>query len=77
LAGWVNISGNISCGSDGAEFTIAKKGDSPTIETDFYVFFGKAEVLLRAAAGIGVVSSIVLQSDVLDEVDWVSFLFTF
>ncbi|CEL01314.1 hypothetical protein ASPCAL00900 [Aspergillus calidoustus] len=70
LAGWANISGNISCGSDGAEFTIAKKGDSPTIETDFYVFFGKAEVLLRAAAGIGIVSSIVLQSDVLDEVDW-------
>ncbi|CEL07080.1 hypothetical protein ASPCAL10243 [Aspergillus calidoustus] len=70
LAGWVNINSNIGFGPDGAEFTIAKKGDLSTIETDFYFFFGKAEVVLRAAAGIGIVSSIVLESDVLDEVDW-------
>ncbi|KAL3462031.1 concanavalin A-like lectin/glucanase domain-containing protein [Aspergillus heterothallicus] len=68
--GWVDINNNIGFGRDGAEFTIAKKGDSSTIETDFYFFFGKAEVVLRAAHGIGIVSSIVLESDVLDEVDW-------
>ena len=55
----------------GAEFTINKQGDAPTIETDFYFFFGEAEVVMKAANGTGIVSSIVLESDDLDEVDWV------
>lgn len=32
--------------------------------------FGNFEVKMKAAGGRGIVSSIVLQSDVLDEVDW-------
>jgi beta-glucanase (GH16 family) len=56
--------------SSGAQFTISEQGDSPTIETSWYFFFGRAEVLMRAAPGTGIVSSVVLESDVLDEVDW-------
>ncbi|KKK21328.1 hypothetical protein ARAM_004078 [Aspergillus rambellii] len=70
FSGWQKVNGDVSFGPNGAEFTVAKKGDSPTIETDFYFFFGKAEVVLQAAPGTGIVSSIVLESDVLDEVDW-------
>ncbi|OLN96632.1 putative extracellular glycosidase [Colletotrichum chlorophyti] len=55
---------------NGAEFTIAKQGDSPTIRTKFYFFWGRTEVHLRAATGKGIVSSMMWLSDTLDEVDW-------
>lgn len=55
----------------GAEFTIHKQGDAPTLETEFAFLFGVAEVKMRAANGTAVVSSIVLESDDLDEIDWV------
>ena len=32
--------------------------------------FGYVEVVMKAAPGVGIISSIVLQSDNLDEVDW-------
>ncbi|EAW22246.1 glycoside hydrolase family 16 protein [Aspergillus fischeri NRRL 181] len=67
---WKVTAGKVPVGPQGAEFTVAKKGDSPTIDTDFYFFFGKAEVVMKAAPGRGVVSSIVLESDDLDEIDW-------
>ncbi|KAL6237769.1 concanavalin A-like lectin/glucanase domain-containing protein [Aspergillus navahoensis] len=70
LDGWVKAAGDVTFGPDGAEFTVGKKGDAPTIDTDFYFFFGKAEVVMKAAPGVGIVSSIVIESDVLDEVDW-------
>lgn len=54
----------------GAEFQIAQKGQAPTIQTDFYIFFGRIDVKMRAAPGQGIVSSIVLESDDLDEIDW-------
>ncbi|KAK4196794.1 family 16 putative glycoside hydrolase [Triangularia verruculosa] len=54
----------------GAAFTINKKGDSPTMETSWYFFFGRAEVHMRAASGTGIVSCVVLESDDLDEIDW-------
>lgn len=71
---WEVTAGKVPVGPQGAEFTVAKQGDAPTIDTDFYFFFGKAEVVMKAAPGTGVVSSIVLESDDLDEVDWVSLL---
>lgn len=67
---WNTTAGTIKYGDEGAEFTINKKGDSPTVQTNFYFFFGSAEVIMKTAHGIGVVSSIVLESDDLDEVDW-------
>lgn len=54
----------------GAAFTINKKGESPTLISNFYFFFGRTEVHLKAASGTGIISSIVWSSDVLDEVDW-------
>ncbi|OHW97025.1 murein transglycosylase [Colletotrichum incanum] len=69
-AAWSVTAGNISYTSNGAEFTLSKKGDAPTIETSWYFFFGRAEVIMKAAPGTGVVSSVVIESDDLDEVDW-------
>ncbi|KAF5612753.1 murein transglycosylase [Fusarium sp. NRRL 25303] len=62
--------GTVKYTSEGAEFTVAKQGDSPTIQSKWYMFFGRMEVHLKAAPGTGIVSSVVLLSDVLDEVDW-------
>lgn len=72
-ASWVGADYTvIGYGDDGAEFTINKDTDAPTMHTEFYTFFGYYEVEMKAAPGTGVVSSIVLESDDLDEVDWVS-----
>jgi beta-glucanase (GH16 family) len=57
-------------GTNGAVFTINKESDAPTITSNWYFFFGKVDVVLKAAPGVGIVSSIVLESDDLDEVDW-------
>jgi beta-glucanase (GH16 family) len=57
-------------GADGAIFRVEKKLDAPTIVSDFYIMWGKLEVSMKAAPGGGVVSSVVLQSDNLDEIDW-------
>lgn len=62
--------GTVNYGNDGAEFTVAKRGDSPTIQSHFYIFFGQVSVIMKAATGQGIISSIVLESDDLDEVDW-------
>jgi hypothetical protein len=58
-------------GSDGAVFTINKETDAPTITSKWYLFFGKVDVVLKAAPGVGIVSSFVMESDDLDEIDWV------
>ncbi|KAL2183679.1 concanavalin A-like lectin/glucanase [Thermothelomyces heterothallicus CBS 203.75] len=55
---------------NGAGFTITKQGDSPTIRTKFYYFWGRTEVHMKAAKGTGVISSIMMLSDNLDEIDW-------
>ncbi|KAG4219451.1 hypothetical protein PC116_g32069, partial [Phytophthora cactorum] len=55
---------------NGAVFTINKETEAPTITSNKYIFFGKVDVELQAAPGTGVVTSFVLQSDDLDEIDW-------
>ncbi|KAJ5504861.1 Concanavalin A-like lectin/glucanases superfamily [Penicillium fimorum] len=67
---WTTTAGNVKIGPNGAEFTINKQGDAPTIRTDFHVFFGEVSVTMKSAPGTGIVSSVVLQSDDLDEIDW-------
>ncbi|KAK3370711.1 concanavalin A-like lectin/glucanase domain-containing protein [Podospora didyma] len=68
---WKSIgTGDVTYSSSGAAFTISRKGQSPTLETAWYFFFGRAEVHMRAAPGTGIVSCIVLESDDLDEIDW-------
>lgn len=56
--------------ANGATFTLKKQGDSPTIRSKFYIFFGRVEVWMKAAAGTGIISSVMLLSDDLDEIDW-------
>ena len=60
----------ITFNEDGAVFRVEKALDAPTVVSDFYIMWGKLEVTMLAAPGGGVVSSIVLQSDDLDEIDW-------
>jgi hypothetical protein len=54
----------------GATFTIERSGDSPMVQSRFYMLFGRLEVIMRAAKGRGIVSSAILQSEALDEIDW-------
>lgn len=70
VKGWKQTAGTLKYGEDGAEFTIAAKGDSPTIQSEGYLHFGYVEVKAKSAPGKGIVSSIVVQSEDLDEVDW-------
>ena len=67
---WNTTAGTPDYGVNGAGFTVAKKLDSPTIQSNFYFFFGTVEVIMKAATGQGIISSIVLESDDLDEIDW-------
>jgi beta-glucanase (GH16 family) len=67
---------NLTAGTDlvsfsdkGAELTIAKQGDSVTVETAFYIMFGTMEIIFQAASGQGIISTVVFLSDDLDEID--------
>ena len=67
---WNMTGPGISYTDKSAYFTINQKGDSPTIQSSFYIFWGSVSVIMKASKGQGIVSSIVLESDDLDEVDW-------
>lgn len=68
---WYSEAGTkMSYGANGAEFVIAASSDAPTMATNKYIFFGKVEVVAKASAGTGTVSSFILESDDLDEIDW-------
>ncbi|KAL1583232.1 hypothetical protein WHR41_07855 [Cladosporium halotolerans] len=60
----------IKFSQDGAEFTMVKHGDSVRVQSDFYIFYGRVEAIMQAAPGTGVISSVNLLSDDLDEIDW-------
>ncbi|RVX73580.1 hypothetical protein B0A52_02468 [Exophiala mesophila] len=62
--------GSTSYTSDGAAFTVARSGDSPSITSEWYIMFGHVDFVVKAAPGTGVVSAAILQSDCLDEIDW-------
>ncbi|EEH50785.2 uncharacterized protein PADG_06864 [Paracoccidioides brasiliensis Pb18] len=67
---WNITNGKLDYHDKDTSFSIKEKLDSPTIQSRFYIFFGRLEVIMKAALGKGVVSSIVLQSEDLDEIDW-------
>lgn len=67
---WNITAGPVSFTAKGAEFSISDDNMAPTIQSNFYIFFGKVETIMQAASGVGIVSSVVLQSDNLDEIDW-------
>lgn len=67
---------NITAGTDlitftdeGAQLAISEQGQSVTVQTKFYIFFGRVEMLFQSAAGQGIVSTVNLLSDDLDEID--------
>lgn len=66
---FVSTGGTPTYGSDGVTFTVAKSGDAPQLNSIFYIMFGRVEFEMKAAPGAGIVSSFVLQSDDLDEID--------
>jgi len=53
----------------GAVFTINGYDDAPTMQSNWYLFFGTVECTFQAAPGAGIVSSFILISDDLDELD--------
>jgi hypothetical protein len=61
---------NPTYGKDGVAFTISKSGDAPQLTSKWYIMFGKVEAVVKASPGAGIVSSFVMQSDTLDEIDW-------
>ncbi|KEY71277.1 hypothetical protein S7711_08858 [Stachybotrys chartarum IBT 7711] len=63
-------SGSVSYDRDnGASFTVAQGGDAPQLNSLFFIMFGRVEITMKAAPGAGIVSSLVLESDTLDEID--------
>ncbi|KAI9653032.1 MAG: hypothetical protein M1831_006239 [Alyxoria varia] len=67
---FVAKSSGISYDSSGAKLTVAQAGNSPTLTSKWYIMFGRVDIEMKAAPGTGIVSSLVLQSDCLDEIDW-------
>ena len=67
---WNFTAGQAEFSDEGATFQIAASGESVTAQTSFYIFWGRTEVWMKAAAGTGIISSLVLLSDDLDEIDW-------
>ncbi|KAF7545480.1 hypothetical protein G7046_g9558 [Stylonectria norvegica] len=61
---------DLATNGKGAVFAIEKESNAPTIATNKYIFFGRIDVEVQAANGKGIVTSAVLQSDDLDEIDW-------
>ncbi|KAJ5552109.1 concanavalin A-like lectin/glucanase [Penicillium frequentans] len=70
LAKWNTTAGTVTASEEGAKFTISQEGDAPTIETEYYIFFGEVSITMKGASGTGIVSSAILESDDLDEIDW-------
>lgn len=62
-------SNGVSYSEDGVKMTVTKKGDNPSLKSNFYIMFGRVEVTLQASSGEGLISSFYLQSDDLDEID--------
>ncbi len=61
--------GSVTYGANGVSFTVSKSGDAPQLASIFYIMFGRVELTMKCAPGAGIVSSLVMQSDDLDEID--------
>ncbi|KAH7329275.1 extracellular cell wall glucanase Crf1 [Stachybotrys elegans] len=62
-------SGTPTYNDDGVAFTVTQGRDAPQLNSLFYIMFGRVEITMKAAPGAGIVSSLVLESDTLDEID--------
>lgn len=62
--------GDANYDSSGLSFSISKPKEAPTMQSDFYFFFGSVSAIAKSAKGTGIVSCVILESDDLDEIDW-------
>ncbi|KAJ5780582.1 hypothetical protein N7457_005742 [Penicillium paradoxum] len=67
---WNMKTGTYDYNDEGAQFTLRKEGESTLLQSRFYIFFGIVEAHVKMSPGRGMVSSVVLESDDLDEIDW-------
>ncbi|KAJ5427543.1 Concanavalin A-like lectin/glucanases superfamily [Penicillium cf. griseofulvum] len=67
---WDMKTGTLDYTSEGADFTIKTENASTLLVSNFYIFFGVMEAHVKMAKGAGIISSVILQSDDLDEIDW-------
>jgi beta-glucanase (GH16 family) len=67
---WNMTTGTYKYDDTGAQFSLTGEGQSTLLSSNFYIFFGVVESHVKMAKGGGLVSSVVLESDDLDEVDW-------
>ena len=67
---WNMTTGTYEYEDDGAKFTLQREGESTLLQSNFYIFFGIVEAHVKMAKGQGLISSVVLESDDLDEIDW-------
>ncbi|CZT00101.1 related to cell wall protein (putative glycosidase) [Rhynchosporium agropyri] len=65
-----SVGTTLTYGPNGAEFNIKSKTGAPTIGVNKYIQFGKVSVTMKAAPGTGVISSFILESQDLDEIDF-------
>lgn len=61
----------ISYDSRGAVLTIANTSDAPGLQLKSYIYYGRVDVTMEAAPGVGIVTSVVLIGDDLGEIDLV------
>ncbi|KAI6249911.1 putative glycosidase crf1 [Erysiphe necator] len=54
----------------GAQFSIKAGTDAPTMVMTKHIMFGRVEMVARSSPGTGIISSFVLLSQDLDEIDW-------
>lgn len=54
----------------GAQFSIKSGTDAPTMALTKHIMFGRVEMVTKSSPGTGIVSSFVLLSQDLDEIDW-------
>ncbi|MBE3043334.1 family 16 glycosylhydrolase [Candidatus Bathyarchaeota archaeon] len=72
---WTPLKGvdsQLSVDDDGMAFTLDSADQrGPLIASNKRLFFGRVEVEVKAAPGVGMVTSVVLESKDRDEIDWV------
>ncbi|KAG0154485.1 Concanavalin A-like lectin/glucanase, subgroup [Penicillium digitatum] len=67
---WDMRTGTLDYTPEGADFSMKTENSSTLLVSNFYIFFGVMEAHVKMAKGAGIISSVILQSDDLDEIDW-------
>lgn len=60
----------IQFGDEGAQLPLSSEKDTVTIKSNFFIFWGTVEFIMRASPGTGLISTVILLSQDLDEIDW-------